>query len=172
MLHSLIVPVWLHYENDLHAKIMVYALLDDQSDVCFVKQAKIEMLGVSGQETQLKLSTVLAEETITSRRIYGLVVRGVKEQTDIPHPQTYTRNIIPAKRSQIPTPETARKWTHLKRIADQLIPYKEDLYVSLLLGINYVHAIKPREVIPGNNDDPYVQSTTLSWGIIGMVEPG
>ena len=104
MLHSLIVPVWLHYENDLNAKIMVYALLDDQSDVCFVEQAKIEMLGVSGQETQLELSTVLAEETITSRRIYGLVVRGVKEQTDIPHPRTYTRNIIPAKRSQIPTP--------------------------------------------------------------------
>ena len=70
MLHSLKVPVWLHYENDLNAKIMVYALLDDQSDVCFVKQATIETLGVSGQETPLKLSTVLAEETITSQRIF------------------------------------------------------------------------------------------------------
>lgn len=137
----------------------------------FLKQATIETLGVSGQETQLKLCTVFAEETITSQRINGLVVCGVKEQTDIPHPRTYTRD-IPAKRSQIPTPETARKWTHLKRIADHLIPYKEDLDVSLLLGINYAHAIKPREVIPGNDNDPYAQSTTLSWGIIGMVEPG
>lgn len=82
------------------------------------------------------------------------MVRGVKEQTDIPHPRTYTRNIIPAKRSQIPTPETARKWTHLKRIADQFMPYKKDLDVSLLLGINCARAIKPREVIPGNDDDP------------------
>ena len=137
----------------------------------FLKQATIETLGVSGQETQLKLCTVFAEETITSQRINGLVVCGVKEQTDIPHPWTYTRDIS-AKRSQIPTPETARKWTHLKRIADHLIPYKEDLDVSLLLGINYAHAIKPREVIPGNDNDPYAQSTTLSWGIIGMVEPG
>ena len=113
---------------------MVYALLDDQTDACFVKQATIERHGVRGQETQLKLSTFLAEETITTRRINGLVVRGVKEQTEIPLPRTYTRGIIPS----IPTPETARKWTHLKRIADQLMPYKEDLDVSLLLGINCV----------------------------------
>ena len=96
------------------------------------------------------------------------MVRGVKEQTEIPLPRTYTRDIIPS----IPTPETARKWTHLKRIADQLTPYKEDLDVSLLLGINCARAIKPREVIPGNDDDPYAQRTTLGWGIIGMVEPG
>ena len=125
-LHSLIVPVWLHHDDDPNTKIMVYALLDDQTDACFVKQATIERHGVSGQETQLKLSTVLAEETITGRRISGLIVRNVKEQTEIPLPRTFTRDIIPS----IPTPETARKWTHLKRIADQLMPYKEDLDVS------------------------------------------
>ena len=64
------------------------------------------------------------------------MVRGVKEQTEIPLPRTYTRDIIPS----IPTPETARKWTHLKRIADQLMPYKEDLDVSLLFGINCARA--------------------------------
>ena len=129
-MHSLIVPVWLHHEDDPNTEIIVYALLNEQTEACFVRQATIEKLGVSGQETQLKLSTVLAEETITSRRILilrnGLVVRGVKEQTEILLPQTYTRDIIPS----IPTPETARKWTHLKRIADQLMPYKEDLDVS------------------------------------------
>ena len=113
-------------------------------------------------------SIVLAEETITSRRINGLVVRGVKEQTEIPLPRTYTRDIIPS----IPTPETARKWTHLKRIADQLMPYKEDLDVGLFFGINCARVIKPREVIPGNDDDPYAQRTALGWGIIEMVEPG
>ena len=52
------------------------------------------------------------------------------------------------------------------------MPYKKDLDVSLLLGINCARAIKPREVIPGNDDDPYAQRTTVGWGIIGMVEPG
>lgn len=157
-----------HHEDDPNTNIMVYALLDDQTDACFVKQATIERHGVRGQETQFKLSTFLAEETITTRRINGLVVRGVKEQTEIPLPRTYTRDIIPS----IPTPETARKWTHLKKIAHQLMPNKDDLDVSLLLGINCTRAIKPREVIPGNDDDPYAQRTTVGWGIIGMVEPG
>ena len=48
---------------------MVYTLSDDQSDACLVKQAMIEKLSVSGRETLLKLSVVLAEKTITSQRI-------------------------------------------------------------------------------------------------------
>ena len=137
---------------------MVYALLDDQTDACFVKQATIERHGVRGQETQLKLSTVLAEETIPSRRINGLVVRGVKELTEIPLPRTYTRDNIPS----IPTPETARKWTPEEN--RRSVHALQDLDVSLLLGINCARAIKPREVIPGNDDDPYAQRTGRSSG--------
>ena len=99
---------------------MVYALLDDQSDACFIKTSALEKLNVNGPEVHLKLSTVLVEEDITSEKITGLLVRGVNESTDICLPRTYTRDIIPAKRSQIPRPETARKWPHLRRIADNL----------------------------------------------------
>ena len=134
--HSLIVPVWLHHGDNPSNKLMVYALLDDQSDACFVKQKALEKLGVSGPEVQLKLSTVLAQEAITSQKISGLVVQGVNESTEISLPRTYSRPIIPARRSQIPRPETARKWPHLKRIADHLMLYRDDLDVSLLLGIN------------------------------------
>ena len=63
------VPVWLHHEEDPNTKIMAYTLSDDQSDACLVKQAMIEKLSVSGRETLLKLSVILAEETITSQRI-------------------------------------------------------------------------------------------------------
>ena len=51
------------------------------------------------------------------------------------------------------------------------MPYRDDLNVSLLLGINCARAIKPREVIPGNDDDPYAKRTALGWGVIGMVTP-
>jgi len=150
---------------------MVYALLDEQSDACFVKQTTLEKLDVDGPEVYLKLSTVLAEENITSQKITGLVVRGVNEDSEISLSRTYTRDIIPAKRSQIPRPETTRKWPHLKRIANHLMPYNDNLDVGLLLGINCARAIKPREIIPGSDDDPYAKRTALGWGVIGMVSP-
>ena len=128
------------------------------------------MLGIEGPEVHLKLSTVLAED-ITSQKINGLVVCGVNKSTEIPLSRTYSRDIIPAKWSQIPRPETARKWSHLKRIADHLMPYDDSLDVSLLIGINCARAIKPREIIPENDDDPYVKRTVLFWGIIGMTAP-
>lgn len=83
-------------------------LLDDQSDTCFIKQTAVDKLGASGPELHLKLSTVLAQQTIWCIR-----------------KATYTREIIPARHSQILRPETARKWPHLKKVADHLMPYND-----------------------------------------------
>jgi len=124
---------------------MEHALLDYQSDACFIKTSAFEKLNVNGPEVHLKLSTVLREEDIMSEKITGLIVRGVNESTDISLLWTYTRDIIPAKRSQIPRPETTCKWPHLRRIADNLMLYKEEVDVALLLGINCARAIKPRD---------------------------
>ena len=42
-------------------KLLTYALLDEQSDACFVKE-DLGRFDVDGPEVELKLSTVLAEE--------------------------------------------------------------------------------------------------------------
>ena len=78
-MHSLIVPVWIHHRNNPNGKLLTYALLDEQSDACFVKEDLVRRLDVNGPEVELKLSTVLAERVIKSRRIEGLVVRGYNE---------------------------------------------------------------------------------------------
>ena len=57
--HSLIVPVWLHHKNNPERELLVYALLDDQSDACLVKDDILHELDVTGPDVQLKLSTVL-----------------------------------------------------------------------------------------------------------------
>ena len=58
-MHSLIVPVWIHHRRDIRKKLLTYALLDEQSDTCFVKEDLLERLDVNGHEVELKLSTVL-----------------------------------------------------------------------------------------------------------------
>ena len=71
-----------------------------------------------------------------SRKIASLVICGFNEKIDIPLPRTYSRGIIPARRSQIPRPETAVKCPHLKKIASHLISYMNDVEVALLIGFN------------------------------------
>ncbi|KAK3715792.1 hypothetical protein QZH41_001220 [Actinostola sp. cb2023] len=149
--------------------MLVYALLDEQSDACFIKESVLNNLHISGPEVELELSTVLARKTITSRKINGLVARGFNETQDIVLPRTYTRELIPAQRDHIPRPETARKWPHLESIADHIMPLREDIDVAILIGSNCTRAIKPREIIPGQDDDPYGKRTSLGWGIVGIV---
>ncbi len=168
--HSLIVPVWLYHENNAKKRRMVYALLDSQSDACFVKESTVQALGVDGPDVNLKLSTVLAEEMVTCQRISGLVVRGVNEEAEINLPRTYTRTAIPAKRGQIPRRETAEQWNHLNAIATKMIPYQRNVEVGLLIGLSCTKAIKPKEVIPGSEDEPYAVRTVLGWGVIGVVD--
>lgn len=48
MIHSKIVPVRLYKNTDKAKKVLVSALLDDQSDACFVKNNTLETLQVTG----------------------------------------------------------------------------------------------------------------------------
>ena len=65
-MHSLIVPVWIHHKNNANGRLLTYALLDEQSDACFVKEDLLRRLDMNGPEVELKLSTVLAEKVIKS----------------------------------------------------------------------------------------------------------
>lgn len=167
--HSLIVPVWVRHKSSLNKEILVYALLDEQSDACFVKSTVAESVKLVGSDVTLKLSTMLGVEDVKCQKVSGLVVRGLDDETRIPLPKTYTKDAIPAQRSQIPDPQSAKIWPHLYVIAGDLMTFRDDIEIGLLIGANCPRAIKPREVIPGKADDPCAVRTTLGWGIIGNI---
>ena len=164
---SLIVLVWIHHRKDISKTLLTNALLDEQSDACFVKENLLRELGVNRPEVELKLSTVLAEKIIKSQRIEGLVVHGCNQDVEIRLPKSYSRSSIPARKSQIRRPESAMIWPHLQKISEMILPLNEDLRVGLLIGLNFSPAVKPLEVIPGKGDDPYAKRIALGWGIIG-----
>lgn len=76
-------------------------------------------------------------------------------------------------RVQTPKPEVAMCWNHLKPTASKLRPYRSDLEVGLLIGINCLKAIKPRKIILDANTDPYGIRTDLGWVIVdrGSLSP-
>lgn len=113
--------------------------------------------------------TVLEEKVIQSQRIKGLVVCDYNEDVELPLPKSYSRSCIPARKSQIPRPESALNWPHLQKISEKIMPLHEDVEVVFLISLNCSHAIKPLEVIPGKDDDHYTSRTALGWGMIGAV---
>ncbi|KAK3749896.1 hypothetical protein QZH41_005809 [Actinostola sp. cb2023] len=165
----MIVPVWLHHKDNPQHEVLVYALLDDASDTTFVRTSTLEALGVSGTEIKLNLYTMHGKAEIPVQRVDGLVVKGFDKAVNVPLPKTYSRDYIPSMRNQIPRRETANLWPHFKKIADKLPPYQSNIDVGLLIGCNCPKAIKPREVILGESDDPYAIRTLLGWGILGPV---
>ena len=108
-----------------------------------------------------------AIENINTMKINGLIVSRHDKLVKIDLPKLYTRDQIPDRKEQIPRPETAQTWKHLRPIANKIPAYYQDLKVGVLIGNNCVQAIKPREVIPGRPRDPYVIHTALGWGLIG-----
>ena len=100
-------------------------------------------------------------------KINGLIISRDDKLVNIELLKSYTRDQIPARKEQIPRPETAQAWKHLRSIANKIPPYFKDLKVDVLIGSNCVQAIKPREVSPGRPRDAYAIRTALGWGLIG-----
>ena len=104
-----------------------------------------------------------------SKKISGLQILGYHRGCAVKMPVTFTRELVSANRSQIPKPEVAGEWQNLKPIADKLTPYDPDAEISILIGNNCPRAIRPREIVAGEDDEPYTQRTIRGWGVIGRV---
>ena len=51
-------------------------------------------------------------------------------------PKRYSRSSIPAKKSQLPRPESAVNWAHLQKISEKIMPLNEDIEDRLPIGLN------------------------------------
>ena len=117
---SMIVPVWLSSSNRPEAEVLVYAILDTQSDSTFVLRETCDELDTDKQLTKLRLSTITSQESVVdSQRVSGLQERGYNSDLKIPIPVAYTSTLIPADEDHIPTTTTAKNWGQLRPIEDK-----------------------------------------------------
>ena len=90
---------------------------------------------VDGIESHLYLSNILKEdEMVQCKKEQGLAVAGLKKQVSIPLLKAYTRKTIAYKPSQIPKSELTLQGDHRKCVAEEVMPYRGDLEVNLLIG--------------------------------------
>ncbi|KAK0144674.1 hypothetical protein N1851_017016 [Merluccius polli] len=165
-----IVPVWLSSAAQPTEEVLVYALLDSQSDTTFVLSEVADALDVEKGQVKLKLSTMTSTTVIQSQRVKNLQVRGFHLGKRITLPTSYTRDFIPANRTHIPTKETAEAWSHLEHLREHIAPL-QSCEVGLLIGYNCSQALLPREVVAGQANQPFAQRTDLGWSIVGHGNP-
>ncbi|XP_034058377.1 uncharacterized protein LOC117537302 isoform X2 [Gymnodraco acuticeps] len=168
---SAIIPVWVSSTKQPEQEVLVYALLDTQSDTTFILDEVAQNLDTNKENVRLRLSTMSTKSTvIPCQKLTELQVRGYDLEKMIPLPPLFTREFIPVDRSHIPTSETALKWPHLEQLADK-IPPPLDCEVGLLIGYNCQQALLPREILSGKDNYPYAQRTDLGWSIVGCSNP-
>jgi hypothetical protein len=168
---SMTIPVWLQHANHPENAVLVYALLDDQSDSTFVSESTLSNLGIEGHPTQISLSTInVANEIIQTSKVNGLVVSDFRRNSEIQLPRVFSCKAIPVKRSQIPRPEMATRWSHLAKIATELSPYHSEIEVGLLIGANCPRAIVPRRVLPGRGNEPYIRTQEFYEDVANFVK--
>ena len=92
-------------------QLLVYALLDTQSDSTFIDTDLKNKLQAQSLPVRIKLITMLGESMVMkSEVVSGLKVRGFNSCEYIDLPPSYTKDSIPANREHIPT----RAWQEVK----------------------------------------------------------
>ncbi|KAK7880700.1 hypothetical protein WMY93_032666 [Mugilogobius chulae] len=164
---SMIVPVWVSSVQSPSEEHLVYALLDTQSDNTFVSERLSNQLQVNSHPVNLKLTTMLGAPTmVKSRKVSGLRVRGYTSVIKIDLPTSYTKDNIPFNYDNIPTNETAKQWPHLSEIVD-IMPPLLSCEVGLLIGFNCSRTLAPKQVLLGNDGEPFAIQTDVGWSIVG-----
>ena len=167
----MIVPVYVSHVDSPHSERLVYALLDIQSENSFILDETYNAVGVRGERVELSLSTMSAEDMpVQSDKVKGLAFKGFDSDLKVNLPTVYSRSIMPANRSHIPTSQMTRNRPYLQSLNDKLMPIS-DCEIGLLIGYRCPKAFLPRNILkPADDEDgPFALTTDLGWGIIGVI---
>jgi hypothetical protein len=164
---AMIVPVWVSSARNPKSEVLVYALLDTQSDTTFILDEIGQALEAERVPVKIKLNTMTSLNAIVQcEKLRDLQVRGYNSKERLNIGSAYSRDSIPIERSAIPTEKTAREWSHLAAIADE-IPPLQNCEVGMLIGYDCPLAVAATECIIGTEGQPCGLKTILGWSIVG-----
>ena len=116
---TMIVPVFVSSEDSIKP-LMVYALLDSQTDRTFILDSIAKELKARSVNVDLKLSTMTTTSTIKCRKIKNLRIRGLYSEKILTIPIAHTRDVIHISRLHIHTNMTECKWSHLQCLKNKI----------------------------------------------------
>jgi len=141
-------------------------MLDACSTGSFVLDDIVSSLGVKGTDTQLMVKTVNSTKLHDAKVLNGLVVSDLKGDNTVQLPKIFTKKDL-STCENVPMPELAHRWKHLKGIEADLPPQLPNVKIGLLIGSNCPKALKPIDVLAGKDGGPFAIKTFAGWAIVG-----
>ncbi len=149
--------------------VKVYAVLDEQSNRSLAKTEFFNLFEIEANFTPYTIKTCAGVNQTSGRRATNFMVESLDGHTKLSLPTLIECDMLPDDRTEIPSPEVAHHYPHLRPVANQIPAVDPDAPVLVLLGRDILRVHKVREQINGPNDAPYAQRLDLGWVIVGEV---
>lgn len=116
--------------------IRVYAVLDDQSNISLVSLELCDKMGVTSESYQYKLISCAGTDVMKGRRVSGISMGILDKSNSYQLPTLKECHQIPQELSEIPKPEFASNFHHLRQVASCIPPYDNTAGINYLIGRN------------------------------------
>ncbi|XP_067945300.1 uncharacterized protein [Watersipora subatra] len=165
------IPVWVSSKHS-DKEVLVYALMDTQSDATFISDLIVDELQPEIHPTKLELTTINeTNAAVHCNIVTGLTIRGYNDKHIYDLPTAYTRENIPAQMTHIAKPEMTGSWPHLLQVSKEM-PKESNILVGLLISYDFQKMFRQRQIIEtGSDSEPYAVRTDLGWSILGNMQP-
>ncbi|XP_033752106.1 uncharacterized protein LOC117335931 [Pecten maximus] len=148
-------------------RIRLYAMIDDQSNMSLAKSQLFDQLGIKGKQHNYVLSSVSGVSKTTGRDSTKVIVEPVDRSISLDIPILLECDRVPEIRDEIPTPEVAENYAHLRDVAKCIPPIDNTAHILMLIGRDVIRAHHVLDQRIGPSNTPYAQKLPLGWVIIG-----
>lgn len=135
----------------------MYAVIDEKSNRTLARSQLFDLLKF---RVNLNSRHCLraADNQLVAEEVTGLVVEPLEGSCHFNLPTVIECDEIPDNRCEIPTPEVADKYFHLRDIAEHLMPLDSDINILLLISRDLGDAQHILEQRIGPTNAPYDQT--------------
>ncbi|KAK3727951.1 hypothetical protein QZH41_004895 [Actinostola sp. cb2023] len=145
----------------------VYAIIDDQSNTSMITPDLADKLKADGPRDRYLLSTCSGEREVNyGRRVSGVLLSAGNKTSKLPTLVECAH--LPQDKAEIPTPEIAGRFSHLRDIAQDIPPLDDQAKIHLLIGRDAPELLKVRAFKNGPRGAPWAQKLVLGWTISGQ----
>ncbi|XP_063448356.1 uncharacterized protein LOC134727857 [Mytilus trossulus] len=147
--------------------LLLYAIIDEQSNRSLAKSSFFEHFNIHGPEVPFTLSSCSGSFSEYGRRASDFAVESFDASCKLNLPTLIECDQVPDIRTEIPSPDVAHAYNHLRDIADFIPDINDNADIMLLIGRDLLKAHHVIDQRLGTEHCPFAQKLFLGWAIIG-----